>query len=74
MKAEIARTQIELAILESQLAARITNKTEGSAEWKFGSRMLGVLKILAHLAPVESAFTLLGIVLLIVLLIFSIRR
>jgi hypothetical protein len=41
MKAEIARTQIELAALESQLASQITSKTEGSAEWKFGSRMLG---------------------------------
>jgi hypothetical protein len=65
MKAEIARTRIELAALESQLASKITSETEGSAEWNFGSRMLGVAKILFRLAPVETALAVVGAILLI---------
>lgn len=45
MKAEIARTGLELAAISSRLAVRTTRQTQGSAEWKLGSLVLGWLKI-----------------------------
>lgn len=56
MKAEIARTEIDLITL----AAHTIDKTQGSIEWKIGLRMRGVAKILLHLAPREIALALVG--------------
>jgi len=49
MKAEIARTKIELAAS----AAYTINKMQGSREWKFGSSMLAISKLILCLTPVK---------------------
>lgn len=49
MKAEIARTQLELAVVLTQHAARAIKHTQGSWEWKFGLRTLSMARLVLAL-------------------------
>jgi len=44
MKAEIARTEIELALLLFKQASTTISETQGSWEWKLGMRVLGIFR------------------------------
>lgn len=71
MRAEISRTELELAALETQLATQSIFGTEGSAEWKFGSRMLGLVKVLFRLAPVETILAIIATLSLFIIVILN---
>jgi hypothetical protein len=46
MKGEIARTELELAFVLSIQARQKVAETQSSWEWKFGTRVLGALKVI----------------------------
>jgi tetratricopeptide (TPR) repeat protein len=54
MKAEIARTELELASVLSTEARRTIAETQGSWEWKFGLRVLGALKVIHALGLTKT--------------------
>jgi hypothetical protein len=55
MRAEIARTELELALVLTYQANQTIHETEGSWEWKFGLRVLDVLKVGLTLFSIKAA-------------------
>jgi tetratricopeptide (TPR) repeat protein len=54
MRAEIARTELELAFVLVRQADQAIHETQGSREWKFGLRVLGTLKVVLALSSPKS--------------------
>lgn len=70
MNAEIARAELELAFVLSIEARRTISNTQGSSEWKFGLRVLGVLKVISALALKEATIAVTAVILLFVMILF----
>ena len=66
MNAEIARTELDLARVLSIQARQTIAETQGSREWKFGLRILGVINVVRALAFKE----IIMIVLILLLISF----
>jgi tetratricopeptide (TPR) repeat protein len=66
MNAEIARTELDLARVLSIQARQTITETQGSREWKFGLRILGVINVVRALAFKE----IIMIVLILLLISF----
>ncbi|MFN8472275.1 MAG: SIR2 family protein [Anaerolineae bacterium] len=77
MKAELARTQLELAFALSREASATIADTEGSWEWRLGLSVLETLKVMHSLLLRELvmvATLVIGVVILLALLHFSVGR
>ncbi len=57
VSAEMARTELELALVLMEQARLHIHQTEGSREWKLGLRVLSTLRTLRILAPRETLAT-----------------
>jgi len=72
MKAEIARTELELAFVLSLQARRTVAETQSSWEWKFGVRALGALKVIHALGLTKTILAAIVVFVLLLVLAFGV--
>ena len=71
MKAEVARTELELAYVLSLQARQKVAETQGSWEWKFGLRVLGALKVIHALGLTRTILAAVMVFILFLILVFG---